>query len=181
MTAEDLPNLEDVGGPFGPLPPDLHSAHDEGPFQRCSDCGTSLQEPPTLHVISKAWRDAEVVFEFALCMRCGLALFSQYSDESKWNLEAYFVPLQGVEPRGLENCYRCGASGAGLGDERSVEGIALGASLLDKPILVCGPCADGAEKVLSKKTKEAMDDFVRRVCPTVPEGADIPTPILALP
>jgi hypothetical protein len=170
-----------ASGLHGPIPPELHSAHDEGPFQKCSDCGCPLQTPEALHLIGKSWRDGEVVFEFALCMGCGLSLFSQYSEESKANLNAYFVPLPGVEPGGLEACYRCGASGAALSDEKSLEAIALGSELVDDPILVCGPCTDGAEKVLSKKTKEAFDEFVRRVCPTVPEGADLPVPIFSLP
>lgn len=168
-------------GPAGPVPPDLWSAHDEAPFQRCSDCGCALQTPQALHLIGKSWKDGEVVFEFALCMTCGLALFAQYSEESKRNLAAYFVPLPGVGPGRLEACFRCGASGAALSDEKSIEGVALGGMLVDDPILVCGPCTDGAEKVLSKKTKEAFDDFVRRVCPTVPEGVDLPAPIFSLP
>ena len=164
-----------------PIPRELWSEHDEAPFKTCSDCGSALEERGTLYVIGKAWRDAEVVFEFALCMQCGLALFSQYSEESKQNLAAYFVPLPGVEPGGLVACFRCGRSGDSIAEERSIEAVAFGSALADEPILVCGPCTDGAEKVLSKKTKEAFDDFVRRVCPTLPADIDLPAPIFSLP
>jgi hypothetical protein len=164
-----------------PIPRELWSEHDEAPFKSCSDCGASLQEDGALHVIGKAWRDSEVVFEFALCLQCSVALFSQYSEESKQNLAKYFVPLEGVTPSGVEACFRCGRTGEGLSEERSVEAVAFGASLADEPIAVCGPCTDGAEKVLSKKTKEAFDDFVRRVCPTLPADVDLPAPIFSLP
>jgi hypothetical protein len=166
---------------LSPIPRELHSAHDEGPFQKCSDCGASLQGSGAGHLIGKSWRDGEVVFEFALCIPCAESLFQQYSDESKQNLTAYFVPLEGVKPGGLVSCYRCGASGDALSEEKSLEAVALGDQLVEEPVLVCGPCTDGAEKVLSKKTKEAFDDFVRRVCPTVPEGVDLPAPIFSLP
>jgi hypothetical protein len=180
MTSSEEPD-EDALGASSPIPRELFSAHDEGPFRNCSDCGAPLQAPPTLHIIGKCWRDGEVVFEFALCMNCGVALFTQYSEESKKNLAAYFTPLPGVEASGLEGCFRCGAKGEALGDERSVEAVALGATLIDAPILVCGPCSDGAEKVLSKKTKEAFDSFVRRVCPTLPADVDLPVGMFSLP
>lgn len=164
-----------------PIPRELFSEHDEAPFQRCSDCGSSLQSPESLHLIGKSWRDCEVVFEFALCMTCGLSLFSQYSEESKKNLAAWFVPLTGVDARGLLACFRCGGSGADLAEEKSIEAVALGDRLVDEPVLVCGPCTDGAENVLSKKTREAFDEFVRRVCPTLPADVDLPAPIFSLP
>ena len=83
--------------------------------------------------------------------------------------------------RGSTACFRCGASGEALGEERSVEAVAIGATLIDEPILVCGPCSDGAEQVLSKKTKEAFDSFVRRVCPTLPADVDLPVGMFSLP
>jgi hypothetical protein len=171
---------EDAPAPK-PIPRELWSEHDEAPFKTCSDCGGRVQETVAPYVIGKAWRDAEVVFEFALCMKCAIGLFSQYSEESKKNLAAYFLPLPGVAPSGLEACFRCGRSGPDLAEERSVEAVAFGDALADEPIVVCGPCTDGAEKVLSKKTKEAFDDFVRRVCPTLPADIDLPTPIFSLP
>jgi hypothetical protein len=175
------PDEEDPLPDVRPVPRELWSEHDEAPFKACSDCGGSLQEDGSLHVIGKAWRDSEVVFEFALCLQCSLSLFSQYSDESKRNLAAYFMPLPGVTPSGVEACFRCGTSGQGLAEERSVEAVAMGPNLADEPIAVCGPCTDGAEKVLSTKTKQAFDDFVRRVCPTLPADIDLPAPIFSLP
>ena len=164
-----------------PLPREFWSEHDEAPFRTCSDCSAPLEAPEALYVISKAWRDGEVVFEFALCMGCSMALFSQYSEESKQSLAVYFTPLPGVERSGLGACFRCGGSGEVLSEERCVEAVAFGATLADDPILVCGPCTDGAEEVLSKKTKLAFDDFVRRVCPMLPADIDLPAPIFSLP
>jgi hypothetical protein len=174
-----IPQPDDSSGI--PIPRDLFSEHDEAPFKTCSDCGSSLSEPETLHIIGKSWRDGEAVFEFALCMNCALTLFSQYSEESKKNLEAYFQPREGFASAGLSACARCGTGGAPLEDERNVEAVAIGGRLLEEPILICGPCADGAEKVLSKKTKEVFDDFIHRVCPTLPADIDLPTPIFSLP
>ena len=39
---------DETGGPrhaVRPIPPELFSAYHEGPFQRCSDCGASLEAP----------------------------------------------------------------------------------------------------------------------------------------
>jgi hypothetical protein len=163
-----------------PVPPELFSAKDEGPFKTCSDCGASLEAPDALHLIGKSWRDGEVIFEFALCMGCGLTLFSQYSEESRRNLEEYFRPLSG-SGGGATACVRCGRSGPELEREKNLEGLAMGGMLLDQPILICGPCAEGADAVLSKKTREAFDDFVRRVCPSFPSDAELPAPVFSLP
>jgi hypothetical protein len=176
-----------VSGPegtdrFRAVPPELHSAYLEGPFRQCSDCGGSIESPDALHLIGKSWRGGDVVFEFALCMTCALSLFAQYSEESKRNLEAYFRPLsRGPGATGLSACVRCGNAPGDENDERNVEAIAMGGVLLDEPILVCGPCADGAEAVLSTRTKEVFDAFARRVCPTLPADIDLPAPIFSLP
>jgi hypothetical protein len=161
------------------IPPELHSALADGPFRVCSDCGVSLLAPDLAHLIGKTWNDGEVIFEFALCMTCALALFSQYSEESKKNLEAYFMPLDRVERSGLTACVRCGRTD-GLAAERHVEAVAHGDMLLDDPILICAPCAEGAEAVLSKATKEAFDRFARRVFPTLPADVDLPA-VFSLP
>lgn len=163
----------------GLIPPELHSAYSEGPFQKCSDCGGALRDPDVVHLIGKSWRDGEVVFEFALCMPCALALFSQYSEESKKNLEAYFRPLDLSGRSGLSACVRCGRADD-LSEEKNIEAVALGDVLLDEPVLICGPCAEGAEAVLSKQTKETFDRFARRVCPSLPADVDLPA-IFSLP
>ena len=114
-------------------------------------------------------------------MTCALSLFAQYSEESKKNLDAYFRPRRAGRPVGPRPASDAPSAAPGPEEERNVEAIAMGGMLLDEPILVCGPCADGAEAVLSKKTKEAFDDFARRVCPTMPADVDLPAPIFSLP
>jgi hypothetical protein len=164
-----------------PIPPELFSTHDDAPFRLCSDCGGELSAAGSPHVIGKSWRDGEVVFEFALCMRCALVLFSQYSEESKRNLEDYFRTVHENRRSGLSTCARCGREGAELLREKNVEALAASAALLDEPIVVCGPCSDGADRVLSEKTRESLDDFMRRVCPTLPADIDLPAPIFSIP
>lgn len=172
-------NLEDLL-PSGPIPPELRSAFHEGPFPACSDCGAPFaSDDAAPHLVERVFRDGEAIFEYALCLRCALALFEQYSEESKRNLEAYFGERLAPDAA-PDACARCGRDGPELEAERTVAGAAFGDVLLGRVLTICGPCADGAEAVLSKKTKEAFDAFVRRVCPTLPADADIPAGVLSL-
>jgi hypothetical protein len=169
--------LEDLL-PAGPVPPALDSAFHEGPFPCCSDCGRAFSEDDGPRLVERVFRHGEAVFEYALCVPCALRLFSEYSEESKRNLETYFEErLAPDAPEGA--CDRCGRSGAELDAERTVAGAALGDMLLGRLMVICGPCADGAESVLSKQTKEAFENFVRRVCPTLPADVDIPAGVFA--
>jgi hypothetical protein len=171
--------LEDLL-PSGPVPPDLRSAYHEGPFPSCSDCGRPFgDDDAEPHLIERVFRGGESIFEYALCLPCALLLMSQYSEESKRNLESYFAErLAPDAPEG--SCDRCGLSGDSLEEERTVAGAAMSGSLLGRTLVICGGCADGAEAVLSKKTKEAFDAFVRRVCPTLPADVDVPAGVLTL-
>ncbi len=167
--------------PAGPVPPDFHSTHDEGPFSRCSDCGAPLGGQDALHLIGKVWRDGDVIFEYALCSGCVIGLYEQYSEESKRNLSEYFAQVAPPRDDGAPQCHRCGQSGEVLANEHSAEAMAMGSTLLGTPIRVCAACTEGAEKVLSKQTRKVFDDFVRRVAPLLPEDVGIPSPVLALP
>jgi uncharacterized protein with PIN domain len=164
-----------------PIPPELFSEHDEAPFSRCSDCGGSLDATASPHVIGKTWRDDEVVFEFAICMACATVLYSGYSEESKARLADYFGPVAEALRGGWTSCARCGRGGADTAAERSVEAVALGRDLVAEPIMICGPCADGADAVLSEATRNSLDDFMRRVCPTLPADLDLPAPVFSIP
>ncbi len=166
--------------PTGPVPPDLYSAHDEGPFRRCSDCGADLSSADAIHLIGRVFRDGEVIFEYALCLPCVIKLYQQYSEESKANLAAYFAQEAPPPPDCTRWCHRCGCHGEGLADEQAIEGLAMGGILLGHPIVICAECSAGAERVLSKKTREAFDDFVRRVAPMLPADVDIPSPVIAI-
>jgi hypothetical protein len=169
-------NFEDLL-PSGPVPPDLYSAFHEAPFPACSDCGRKFGGEDDLYVVERVFRNGEAIYEYALCLRCSQALFEQYSEESKRNLEAYFA--ERLDPTAGEGaCERCGRRGPELDEERTVAGAVFGDRLLGKRMVVCGPCADGAETVLSKKTKEAFEDFVRRVCPTLPADVDVPVGVI---
>ncbi|HYC78493.1 MAG TPA: hypothetical protein VEI02_12775 [Planctomycetota bacterium] len=170
-------NLEDLL-PSGPVPPELHSAYHGGPFPACSDCGGELDAREEPYLVERVFRDGEAVFEYALCFTCAARLFEEYSEESKRNLDAYFA--ERLAPAAVAGaCDRCGRHGAELEEERTQAGAVLGGYLLGRLITICGPCADGAEAVLSKKTKEAFERFVRRVCPTLPADVDVPAGVLS--
>ena len=171
----------DEFAPSGPLPPGFYSAHDEGPFEACSDCGSPVISPAAVHLIGKVWKESDVIFEYALCMSCVMKLYLQYSEESKRNLAEYFAMEAPPPEDGSPHCGRCGRTGEDLTEEYSAEVLASGSTMLGRPIRICGACSDGAEAVLSKKTREAFDDFVRRVAPHLPEDVGIPSPVLALP
>jgi hypothetical protein len=164
--------------PSGPLPESLHSAFHEGPFPSCSDCDRSFLGGDELHVVERVFRGGEPIFEYALCFDCALRLLSEYSEESKEALERYFTETTAPDDAPEGACDRCGRPGTADDDERCVAGAAIGGTQLGKTTIVCGPCAEGADAVVSKKTRESFDAFMRRVAPTLPADVDLPAGVL---
>jgi len=162
------------------IPRILWSAYEERPFSTCVDCGASLLDSEIPHAVEKTIRQGEVIFEYAICMSCILGLMQEYSEESIANIQSYLQEEElGFEPAGDgSSCQHCGASGPKFLEEHTVTGMILGEGVLAGPTTLCGRCLEGIDDVLSQKTREVHEDFIRNNFPGVPESLDIPVSFL---
>jgi hypothetical protein len=149
-----------------PVPPLLHSAFSEAPFRSCSVCGEDLLASSVPYQVQKVWRHGQVVFEMAVCARCGARLLREFSQESMARMQDFVT--QRYRPNlPIAVCHFCGAIIPADGEYEI--GAACSGSLLLKPVIVvCAACNSGLQEKLSRKTREAWGDFVERNFPGVP-------------
>jgi len=177
--ASDLPPL-DPHNPEVEIPQVLHSAYSGKAFRTCVDCGGPILESGLPYSIEKVVRQGEVIFEYALCMRCAEILMHEFSEESLRNIAEY-LEREELELGVLEDttaCHRCGRRDSTFAEEYTVTGMLIGTSLMMGPLMVCAPCLEGMESVLSKQTREAHGHFIEKNFPGVPEYLGTPLTIL---
>lgn len=197
-----LPPDEETPG--SGVPRMLHSTYSGRPFDTCVDCGAQLLNTWTPYAVEKVVRQGEVVLEFAICVDCQIVILREFSEESIERIREYTAgvtdqtdeidrvllalgqetadglgapPPPDSEP---DRCQRCGAEGEDYADEHSVGGILVGDRLIASVSSLCGKCTDGLDEVLSRKTREAHDDFINRNFPGVPAELDLPVGALGL-
>jgi hypothetical protein len=152
----------------GPVPRELWSDYEEGPFATCSVCGRALTG---LYQIQKVSNKRETILEMACCMECGQSLVSEFSTTSM-NAIREFLTAHLDMSRGLELCAICGAP------YRRAETVSASAAcsrdrLVLPVIRVCGTCEEAIQELLSEQTRRAHDDFLNRTFPGVPAGLDL--------
>ncbi len=186
------------------VPPILHSVYECGPFESCVDCGTGLLDTWTPYAVEKVIRQGEVVLEFAICVACQMLILREFSEESIERIREYtagtFDPTDeidrilqvlgqedqdglGTSPNPAQDpdrCQRCGAQDEAYADEHSIGGILIGDRLIANVSSLCGKCSDGLDEVLSRKTREAHDDFIERNFPGIPAELDLPVGAIGL-
>jgi len=80
-----------------PIPPAFYSTETDAPIETCLVCDRALLDTNTEYLVEKAVRQhteydvREVIFEYALCLRCHADLQDEISDASKRALETYFL------------------------------------------------------------------------------------------
>ncbi|MEM7144332.1 MAG: hypothetical protein AAF591_04310 [Verrucomicrobiota bacterium] len=154
--------------PIGPIPPELYSEYEERPFKSCTRCGESLADFEEGYRISKVQRAGEVLFEYALCGPCFLNIYEESSDETKIALYHYQREHLREDIINGEQCALCGCHKDGIENaEFALVGACLGNDLLDIN-LVCGPCVEKMNELVSKKTRDVWDRFVQDNFPGVP-------------
>ncbi len=159
------------------LPRLFHSVYADGPFRECLICSRPLGDPTSQYYVEKVYRGTEVILECAICMGCMHDMQSEFSQESKERLEAFGRGI-GATGHSFARCDLCGAKRATLGEFNLICGC-LGPWMIQKAIFIlCGVCVEKIQALLSKKTRDVHGDFVDTHFPGVPQGYDVPTPML---
>lgn len=157
------------------IPEKFHSFLTEGPFERCIICNRYLLGEGEHYLIEKGYKQTEVIFEYAMCFSCAEKMRGELSRESLQRIEAHFeervdfsarrrrllqVSTDDIEPW----ISRCILTKNKLQetDDYQIYAHCVGEHLVFSgcPYMVCGEALGGLYKLLSKKTRDAMDDFV---------------------
>lgn len=152
------------------IPSELHSDYERGPFRTCSCCrgdfGTDC-----LYQVQKVVRGNEALFELALCEECTQSLYREFSQESLQALKAFF---RACFKSSLE-CWRCHFCGFArqLAKTYTIAGICRNEFLIVPAIVLCDRCGEKLQAQISKKTREAQDEFIRSTFPGVPADLDL--------
>jgi len=194
MGFEESDSLE-AGSIYVPIPKVFHSVYEEGPFSRCIICSTNLLEPACEYMIEKVFRGTEVIVEYAMCQRCAEQLGSELSRESTERIERYLaerVDWAGRVRRLAEHLAESGDTGddiepwiercliTGL-PRRELEAYQICAkcrgSRVERtllPFVVADQAIREVGKLLSRKTRDRLDDFVGDYLGMDPELVNAP-------
>ena len=196
-SGQSVPHLFQV-----PIPEQFFEDETEEPFKKCIMCQKSLTGDVE-YMVEKAIRrypdleTEEVQFELAVCIDCSSKMRNQLSKESLQNIQQYFQQqmTSGQPPERVfdfdsgtilnwqENCLFKNISRAEM-TEYHMYGHFVGDKMTFGmfPYILSGKAIEEMQELLSKETKDEMDDFIDTYFGLPPELKDIfkDNPILAL-
>ena len=175
-----------------PIPtPEVFWSFETGkPLSRCRLCETELIEADVDHLIEKAYKNDETIFEHAICLPCHARCQKELSEESRERIGAYFAEHANMELRQQQMCEAHGTDhGKWLGhcivkgypihecDEYQIYGFCSGKSLVfaGAPYMICGEALDEVLDLMSNQTLGVLDDLSQRLF-----GIDAPKGLLAI-
>jgi hypothetical protein len=154
-----------------PVPRELWSVYEEGPFRKCVVCSAPLGD--RLHQIEKAFRGTEVIFEMAVCRACAEKFGQEMSEESRAVLREFGRRMAAARvPEG--HCRSCSKPPEEIPDH-SLAAVCDGEWLIGPMLVICSPCGERLLERLSSKTKGRRQDFLRDNFPGVPADLDLST------
>lgn len=152
------------------IPPELHSVFEKGPFKSCCVCSVDLG-CGCLYELQKVYRGKEVVFEMAVCQKCAEVVSKEFSEESMEALKSFL--LSNFKPSSeTTQCNFCGIPRA-LASGYAIVGACKLTYLLSHALVLCDRCNEQLVSVLSKKTRDAQEEFMRNNFPGVPADLDL--------
>lgn len=140
------------------IPSVFHSFQHDGPFSNCIECSRDLAN--TTYVIRKSTSNGEVMFEFAMCMKCLVNMHQDFSKLTKERIEA-FVEMNRKHYEDIERCNFCGADKEDC-SEFGVGGVFYGSKMIryQEPSLTCGKCSERVQNLISPQTRRRIDEFI---------------------
>jgi hypothetical protein len=178
---ESLFDSLDEGG-YVDIPREFYPFDSENRFLECTICGKPLHEDER-YVVEKAVKrystgNLDTIFEYACCEDCYLEMAEKMSKESIQKLQDYTMKHQAnglahlmliPEERGkhcffsnkpIEECEEFQIFAAFKGDFMSA---------IMFPMAVSGDVVEEMQELISEKTREELDDFGKKISPTLPQ------------
>ncbi len=160
-----LPSFDPV-----PIPPNLHSVYEGGPFSTCTVCSESLTDG-RFYEIQKVYHGTECIFEMSVCHTCGETIARDFSEASLEAIKGFLI-CNFKPTREPHHCHFCGLPRS-LFKNYTIVGACSEASLVFPSIVMCEKCSEGLQERLSQKTKEIQGDFMQDHFPGVPADFDL--------
>ncbi len=166
-----------LDGPTGTGPiltghedPALDSSLD-GPIEDdCFQDDQDADDSQAVYEIQKVFRGHEVLFEMAICRRCGEQVAKEFSEESIEAMKGFL--LSNFKPdKDASHCHFCTFPLALL-EGWTMVGACREDRLIFPPIILCEPCSENLQQRLSKTTRDVQDEFIRDHFPGVPADLD---------
>ena len=163
---------------FEKIPERYHRTFEGKPFDTCDFCRESLLDADKYYLIYKIFEGHNLLQKIVLCNTCIADLQKGMSEESKLAMQGWLDRermvlwrdpiILGDEPdKSVILTGRCAACEKPRSElERHVEYVLCAEDRLYlrtvHPFSVCEECIIQLDNLLSKKTKEHEDDFIRR-------------------
>lgn len=166
--------------PVTDIPPIFLPFEQSKPFQNCINCEVYLLNDETEYVIEKAIRQyndfktSDVIFEYAMCMKCADKVRKELSSESLERIQSYITNSNLVQSRQelinnnnwnidqwLDKCAVTGQSLEGQ-TEYQIYGHCKGSQLVLSvmPYMIGNQATEEMSELLSAKTKDELNRFV---------------------
>ena len=173
--------------------PKVFHKSDGGLLTECIMCNNNVLNPAQDYLIEKAvriypeYKKTEVIFEYAMCLACAEAMRNELSVESRQRIEAYFARHVNLEKRkalitpkkaSFKNWIdTCLVKGTPIKKslEYSLYAHGYGKKMIYDffPYAISGEVMEEVNSLLSKKTREVLDDFIGKHFSGPPEIAEI--------
>lgn len=172
-----------------PVPALFHSFLTDKPFDKCLVCQSELLVDGMQYLVERAFVGIEPVYEYAMCVKCCLNLGGDLSEESLMRLKAHFEERVDFEDRRKRLLHKgtkdvdlwideCLLTKKKRKDCRSyaIYGHCDGPDLFldDHLHMVSDEGMNQLFQLLSKQTKDRLDDFTDEYLGMPPEFKDQP-------
>lgn|SRR5690606_15630688 len=176
------------------IPRILCSSDTGTPLEHCMICGKYLLDEDTPYFIEKSIRQypgmeaQEVIFEYAMCLHCSVAMSESLSDESRKRTSEYLMKhaqfelrwnkLSKIENPSIDDWLgRCILKGTPIAAAHEFQIVAqcMGRKLQlhDMPFALSLEAMDELAQLLSRESQGEMDDFLGNHFSGPPELAEI--------
>jgi ribosomal protein L34E len=164
------------------IPLNLYSEDTKQAHEHCKICGVNLRDVDT-YGIQKVYKnypnqkEAQVLFDFALCMPCMESARAELSQESRQRIDLFMrekmmdLALSGISPSERYQQQQCTLSGKDLNEANDYQVIAIcqGENLVESPIYISDEILDEIQGLLSAKSREELDRFTENNLDWPPE------------
>jgi hypothetical protein len=161
------------------IPKSLHCYSTGAPFTHCIDCNSYLLDNGQTYFIEKAIRQynnegysaKEVLFEYAMCLKCAERIKAEMSTESRFAMESYMMQNSSIATLNNEDLH-CMIKGESIEkySEYQVFSMCQGNTMLTQQPMALG--ADALEELsalISLETKGEWDRMMGDFFGTPPE------------